>query len=104
LINVRARIIICGQISQYNGALDNPELGPRFLHKILYKRATIQGILARDFNARMPEMLQQMSAWLKEGKIKYHETIVDGFEQLPAALNMLFHGKNNGKLLVKLCD
>jgi len=47
-LNLRARIIVCGQISQYDGGLDNPENGPRFLHQLLYKLATIQGILIRE--------------------------------------------------------
>eukprot|EP01124_Arcella_intermedia_P032025 TRINITY_DN7394_c0_g1_i2.p1 TRINITY_DN7394_c0_g1~~TRINITY_DN7394_c0_g1_i2.p1 ORF type:complete len:212 (-),score=52.20 TRINITY_DN7394_c0_g1_i2:89-724(-) len=102
LINLRARIIICGQISQYNGKLDEPEMAPRFLHHILYKRATIQGILARDYMARMNEMLNEMVPWLKEGKLKNLETVVEGFDSLPNALNSLFHGANNGKLVVKV--
>eukprot|EP01095_Lingulamoeba_sp_RSL-Kostka_P017286 TRINITY_DN889_c0_g1_i2.p2 TRINITY_DN889_c0_g1~~TRINITY_DN889_c0_g1_i2.p2 ORF type:complete len:356 (-),score=145.25 TRINITY_DN889_c0_g1_i2:1379-2446(-) len=102
LINLKARIIICGQISQYNGGLDNPELGPRFLHKILYTRSTIQGILARDYTHRMPEMIEQMSIWINEGKVQYKETFIDGFENLPKALNSLFHGFNVGKLLVRV--
>lgn len=101
-INTFARVIICGQISQYEGHLDNPQLGPRFLHRILYTRATIQGILARDYNDRMDEMLQQMVPWLSEGKLKYAETVVEGFEKLPSALNSLFSGKNTGKLVVKV--
>ena len=104
LINLRARIIICGQISQYNGGLDSPEMGPRFLHKILYTRATIQGILARDYTHRMSEMVAEMSKWIKNGEIKYQETVVEGFDNLPSALNMLFYGKNNGKLLVKVSE
>lgn len=102
LINLRARVVICGQISQYNGGLDNPEMGPRFLHRILYTRATIQGILARDFTPRMPEMLAEMGPWVREGKIKFNETIMEGFEKLPGALNALFHGTNLGKMLVKV--
>ncbi len=101
LINLKARIIICGQISQYSGGLDNPEMGPRFLHHMLYKRATIQGVLARDYNDRMDEMLKEMTPWVQQGLIKYKETIVEGFDQLPKALNMLFYGKNTGKLIVK---
>mmetsp|Transcript_44421 Transcript_44421/g.111922 ORF Transcript_44421/g.111922 Transcript_44421/m.111922 type:complete len:338 (+) Transcript_44421:219-1232(+) len=101
LIALRARVVICGQISQYSGGLDKPNLGPRFLHHILYKRATIQGILARDYTPRMDEMLEQMSQWIKEGKIKYRETFMQGFANLPVALNSLFHGKNTGKLIVK---
>ncbi|MEW7292938.1 NADP-dependent oxidoreductase [Aquimarina sp. 2304DJ70-9] len=102
LINLNARIIICGQISQYSGGLDTPELGPRFLHKMLYKRATIQGVLARDYNDRMDEMLEEMTPWVKDGLIHYKETIIPGFENLPDALQMLFFGKNMGKLIVKV--
>jgi len=101
-INVRARIIICGQISQYSTGLDQPELGPRFLHKVLYTRATIQGILSRDYADRMDEMMADMVPWVQSGKIKFKETIISGFDNLPSALNMLFHGKNKGKLLVKV--
>eukprot|EP01125_Pyxidicula_operculata_P023077 TRINITY_DN9792_c0_g1_i1.p1 TRINITY_DN9792_c0_g1~~TRINITY_DN9792_c0_g1_i1.p1 ORF type:complete len:352 (+),score=82.50 TRINITY_DN9792_c0_g1_i1:30-1085(+) len=102
LINLFARIIICGQISQYLGKLDKPELCPRFLHHILYQRATIKGILARDYNHRMGEMVDIMTKYLKEGKIKLpNETIVEGFNNLPNALNSLFHGSNTGKLIVK---
>ena len=101
LINLNARIIVCGQISQYSGGLDNPNPGPRFLHHILYKRAKIQGVLARDYNDKMDEMLLEMTPWVKNGLLKYEETIVEGFNQLPDALNMLFLGKNKGKLIVK---
>jgi len=100
-INLNARIIICGQISQYSGGLDTPEMGPRFLHKILYQRATIKGVLARDYNDRMDEMLSEMTPWVQDGLIQYQETIIEGFNKLPTALNMLFFGKNMGKLIVK---
>lgn len=102
LINKRARIIICGQISQYNGALDEVELGPRFLHHLIYQRATIQGILARDYTHRMDEMFDLVLPMLKSGQLKYQETIVEGFDQLPQALSMLFQGANTGKLIVKV--
>jgi len=102
LINVRARIIVCGQISQYSGNLETPELGPRFLHRLIYTRATIQGILVTDNQDRMGEMLEEMGKWIKEGKLKYQETILEGFDKLPEALNGLFHGRNAGKMLVKI--
>ncbi|NRR32596.1 NADP-dependent oxidoreductase [Oxalobacteraceae bacterium] len=101
LINRRARIVICGQISQYNGGLDTPELGPRLLHHMLYQRATIQGMLARDYVHRMDEMKRIVAPWVKAGDIVFEETIIDGFEQLPSALNSLFTGEHRGKLLVK---
>ncbi|MBX9685209.1 MAG: NADP-dependent oxidoreductase [Candidatus Obscuribacterales bacterium] len=101
-IKLRARIVICGSISQYDGALDAPELGPRFLHHLLFQRARVQGILARDYTHRMDEMLAIVAPWVKRGEIVFPETIVDGFEQLPDALNSLFEGKNLGKLLVRV--
>jgi NADPH-dependent curcumin reductase CurA len=102
LINRRARIVICGTISQYSGGLDNPEMGPRFLHHMLYQRATIQGMLARDYLHRMDEMLRIVGPWVKAGEIVYEETVVDGFEHLPATLNSLFTGDHRGKLVVKV--
>lgn len=102
LINRRARIVICGTISQYSGGLDNPELGPRFLHHMLYQRATIQGMLARDYVHRMDEMFNIVAPLVKAGKIKFEETVVHGFEQLPATLNSLFTGDHRGKLLVEV--
>lgn len=102
IINRRARIIICGQISQYSGALDEPELGPRLLHHLLYQRASIHGMLARDYLHRMDEMHRIVAPWVKNGEIKFEETIVKGFEKLPEALNSLFTGEHRGKLLVKV--
>lgn len=102
LINRRARIVICGSISQYSGGLDDAELGPRFLHHLLYQRATIQGMLARDYLHRMDEMLAIVAPMLKAGEIIFEESIVEGFELLPATLNSLFTGDHRGKLLVKI--
>lgn len=102
VVNVGARILICGQISQYNHGLDTPEMGPRFLHKVLYKRITIQGILSRDYTHRMDEMIAEMGPWVRDGKLKYKETILKGFENLPSALSGLFEGKNTGKMIVKI--
>ena len=90
LINRRARIVICGAISQYSGGLDEPELGPRLLHHLLYQRATIQGMLARDYLHRMDEMLRIVGPWVQAGEIVFEETIVDGFEHLPAYAVPLF--------------
>ncbi|HTD06966.1 NADP-dependent oxidoreductase [Undibacterium sp.] len=102
LIKLRARIIICGTISQYDGGLDHPDLAPRILQHMLFQRATIQGILARDFVHRMDEMRAIVAPWVKNREIVFDETVVDGFDQLPHALNMLFEGKNVGKLLVRV--
>lgn len=101
LVNRRARIVICGQISQYSGGLDAPFLGPRLLHHLLYQRATMQGILARDYVHRMDEMTRIVAPWVKAGQIVFEETIIDGFDKLPCALNSLFTGEHRGKLLVQ---
>ena len=69
---------------------------------MLYTRSTIQGVLARDYYSRYPEMLREMSQWIRDKKIKYHETIIEGFEKLPSSLNAMFHGQNTGKLVVKI--
>lgn len=101
-IKRRARIVICGQISQYSGALETPTLGPRFLHHVLYQRATIQGILARDYLHRMDEMLAIVGPWVQRGEIVFEQQVLQGFEQLPQALNSLFTGEHRGKLLVEV--
>lgn len=101
LINRRARIVICGMISQYSGGLDAPPMGPRLMHHMLYQRATMQGILARDYVHRMDEMVRIVAPWVRAGEIVSEETVIDGFDQLPAALNSLFTGEHRGKLLVK---
>ncbi len=101
-IKKRARIIICGAISQYHGGLDRPDQGPRFLHHLLYQRATIQGILARDYTARMDEMVAIVGPWVKNKEIVFEETIIDGFEKLPDALSSLFDGRHVGKVLVRV--
>ena len=101
-LNLRARVVICGQISQYEGGLDSPELGPRFLHQLLYKRASIQGILARDFTHRMPEMLKQVAPWVKAGEVEFKMTEIEGFESLPQTLGGLFEGKNIGKAIIRV--
>jgi NADPH-dependent curcumin reductase CurA len=100
-MSLRARIVICGQIGQYAGGLDTPPPGPRLLHHMLYKRATITGVLARDYVHRMDEMLAVMTPWVRDGKIKTRETRIKGFSQLPRALAGLFTGENFGKMLVE---
>jgi NADPH-dependent curcumin reductase CurA len=101
-IHRRARVVICGQISQYSGGLDTPEPGPRFLHHMLYQRATIQGVLARDYVHRMDEMRRIVAPWVRAGEIVAEETVVEGFDRLPEALTSLFTGDHRGKLMVKV--
>lgn len=100
MINTKARIAICGQISQYN--LAKPEPGPRVFPYLLTKSARAEGFLVYNFGERFPEGIAQMAKWLKEGKIKYRETVVEGFENAPRALIGVLSGDNTGKMIVKL--
>jgi NADPH-dependent curcumin reductase CurA len=102
LINVRARLVICGQISQYN--LERPEMGPRWLWVLIVKQARAEGFLVFQFADRFEEGLRQMARWLKEGKLKYRENIVEGIENAPRAFIGMLKGENIGKQLVKVAD
>ena len=103
LINTRARISICGQISQYN--LEKPEMAPRIILTVLLTRqARAEGFLVFQFADRYPEGLKQMAQWLKEGKLKYKEDIEHGLENTPRAFMAMLQGRNLGKQLVKVAD
>lgn len=102
LINSRARIVICGQISMYNS--ERWEAGPRVQPLLLIKSALMQGFIVSDYVARFGEGLAQLSQWVAEGKLKYAESIVEGFENAPRAFIGLFAGENLGKQLVKVAD
>ena len=99
-LNVRARIAICGQISHANDT--QPSTGPRMWRHILVARAKVQGFLVFDYAARYGSALEQLAQWVRSGQIKYHEDIIEGFENMPRALIGLFRGENLGKRLVKV--
>jgi NADPH-dependent curcumin reductase CurA len=99
-INVHARISICGQISQYN--LERPEMGPRLLAMLLIRQAKAEGFLVFQYAQRYGEGLRQLAEWLKQGKLKYREQIVDGLENAPRAFMEMLRGENIGKELVKV--
>jgi hypothetical protein len=100
LINTRARIAVCGQISQYNA--EQPEMGPRWLGQLIIKQAKVEGFLVYQFSDRYEEALRQLSNWLRERKIKYREDVVDGLENAPRAFINMMEGHNIGKQLVKI--
>ena len=99
-LNARSRIAICGQISQANDT--QPSTGPRMWRHLLVARAKVQGFLVFDYAARYGSALEQLAQWVRSGQIKYHEDIVEGFENMPRALIGLFRGENLGKRLVKV--
>jgi NADPH-dependent curcumin reductase len=109
LLNVHARIPLCGMIANYQDTKINEiESRKRFealTSTLLYKRIKMQGfIIFDDYGARFGEFFKQMSEWVNSGRIKYREDIVDGLQNAPAAFIGLFEGKNFGKLIVRLAD
>jgi NADPH-dependent curcumin reductase CurA len=105
LLNARARVPVCGMIADYNATELPP--GPdrlRLLTRtVLTKRIRMQGfIIFDDYGDRYGEFLAQMSEWVKAGKIKFREDIVDGLENAPQAFIGLLEGKNFGKLVIRV--
>jgi NADPH:quinone reductase len=98
-MTVFGRMSICGQISQYN--MEKPEPGPRVLGFILVKQLKVEGFIVTRFQAKWAEGVKQMAQWLREGKLKYREELVEGFENTPRAFIGMLQGDNTGKMLVK---
>ena len=101
-INFFARIALCGSISQYNAT--GPSMGPRLLGTFVGKRARAQGFIVTDFAERYGPARRQMGEWIKSGKLKYREDIVEGLDRAPEAFIGLLQGRNFGKLLVRLSE
>lgn len=99
-MNVYGRISVCGQISQYN--LEKPELGPRPFSQILVKQLKVEGFIVTRFQNRFAEGITQMALWIKEGRLKHREQVIEGFENTPRAFIGMLQGENTGKMLVKL--
>jgi NADPH:quinone reductase len=99
-LNVRARVAVCGQISQYNS--DELEMGPRWLGQLITKQAKVEGFMVRQFASRFEEGYRHLAAWLHDGKIRYREDVATGLENAPRAFIGMLEGRNIGKQLVKL--
>ena len=99
-INMKARIIICGAISQYNNT--SAIKGPSNYLALLVNRAKMEGIVVFDYVNRYPEAIQEMSTWMASGQFHTREDIVQGLDKFPDALMMLFEGKNFGKLILQV--
>jgi NADPH-dependent curcumin reductase len=99
-INMKARIIICGAISQYNNT--TPVKGPANYLSLLVNRARMEGIVVFDYADRYHLGVAEMAKWMKEGSFKTREDIVEGIDNFPEALLMLFEGKNFGKLILQV--
>jgi NADPH-dependent curcumin reductase CurA len=104
LLNFFARVPVCGLISQYNATElpPGPNRLPQLLRATLTRRLTIRGFIVWDFAALQDEFLRDVSQWIKDGRIKYREDIVDGLENAPQAFIGLLKGRNFGKQLVRV--
>lgn len=101
-INLGARIVICGGISQYNNT--TPVKGPSNYLSLLVNRATMKGMLVTDFMDRYPQAAREMAGWMAAGKLKSREDMVAGLQNFPEALVKLFTGENFGKLILKVAE
>ena len=97
-MNLFGRVVLCGLISGYTKG----DPGMTSLSTVLVKRLRVQGFIVLDFASRFMEAATKLGQWKMFGKIKDRETIVDGLEKAPDAINMLFTGGNTGKLMVKV--
>jgi NADPH-dependent curcumin reductase len=102
LINLRARIPLCGMISQYTAT--GPVSGPANLANLISRRARIEGFLVTDYLPRAAEAVQDMLRWMQEGRLKFRTDVVDGLQHAPQAINKLYEGANMGKLVVKVSE
>jgi NADPH-dependent curcumin reductase CurA len=99
-IRLKARIVLCGAISQYSD--EEPSPGPRNLMQLVIQRSRMEGFLVFDYLERYPEAVAQLSQWLRGGDLHYRVEIMEGLEAAPRALRALFTGGNTGKLLVQI--
>ena len=99
-MNVRGRIPVCGMISTYNGGGD----GVHGLFNLIYRRVRMEGFVATDFAHLNAAFVADMTGWLKDGSVKYQETVLEGFERAPEGLIGLFEGRNAGKMLIQIAD
>ena len=97
---VGARIVICGTASV--PSWDPPPMGPRVERHILVKRARMSGFIVFDYAHRYEEAVGRLAAWVREGKLRYREDILDGIEHAPGAIAELYRGENLGKRLIRI--
>ena len=95
-----ARFAMCGSISGYNN--EKPEPGPSNLMLVVGKRLRLQGFIVSDFFGEQAEFVREMTGWIRDGKVRWQETVDEGIDAAPDAFMKLFKGENLGKMLVKL--
>jgi NADPH-dependent curcumin reductase CurA len=98
-LNVGARIVVCGQVSQYNAQRPEPTFHPGLL---VVFRARMEGFLVFDYAHRYDEAAQRLLRWVANGDIRWREDVTDGLENAPRAFIGMLNGENRGKALVKV--
>ncbi|HYF60607.1 MAG TPA: NADP-dependent oxidoreductase [Burkholderiaceae bacterium] len=101
-INRKARIVICGAISQYNNT--GPVVGPSNYLSLLVNRARMEGMVVFDYANRYGEAIRDIAGWMREGRFTSREDVVEGLDTFPEALLRLFDGENFGKLVLRVAD
>jgi NADPH-dependent curcumin reductase len=105
LLNDFARVPVCGLVAHYNqagGPAEAPDALPALMLQVLVRRLVLRGFIVSDFADQEPAFLQDMGAWVREGRVRYREQVVEGLERAPEALAGLLRGENFGKLLVRV--
>lgn len=97
---LHARIVICGGISR--SKTGGMPVGPQNYFNLVFKRATMQGILLNDYEAQFPAARRRLASWLKDARLIAREDVQEGFENAPRTLMRLFSGENVGKQLLRL--
>ncbi|WP_132249668.1 NADP-dependent oxidoreductase [Methylobacterium segetis] len=102
LLNGFARVPVCGLVSGYNATElpPGPDRSPALMRAILTKRLRLQGFIVSDFADQARTFARDVGGWLREGRVRYREDLVEGLEQAPDALIGLLKGHNFGKLIV----
>ncbi|MET0364474.1 MAG: NADP-dependent oxidoreductase [Sphingobium sp.] len=101
-LNRNGRMALCGMIANYND--EGPMPGPSDFGRILMNRITIRGFIVIDYLPRAKEALGAISGWIAEGRIRWKDHVVEGLENAPSALQRLFTGDHDGKLVVRISD
>src|SRR5438309_280027 len=106
LLNNFGRVPVCGLIAQYNltGPGEGPDFTPMLMRAILTKRLTFRVFIVTDFASQQRDFFRDMSEWLRDGKLKYREDVVNGLENAISAFKGLLRGANFGKLIVKIAE
>jgi NADPH-dependent curcumin reductase len=98
---LRGRVVLCGAISSYNAARGEIA-GPRNYRNLIPRRGRMEGFIILDYLDRFPEGQAELAGYVADGRVKFAIHLVEGLEQAPAALNLLFTGGNRGKVIVKV--